>query len=500
MVDVILRQRHWAGLVIVGDPYQKIYGFRGATDECFDDAIHVPTHLFYLTHSFRFGDKIAEVANVFLRALHENVGVNGVRRGDSVRKSLPNRLEMALGSSGEVQLLEPGEIEGGGSGKYTVIFRKNISRSSLDHRRKTFIHAMWVALVGYALKYCISHNHLHHRIALNTARNFNKSQLFTLLRAAYQLFHEKKAANTGILVGYKSWLELTEHVEAEASEEGSYTTDSPGLGLVVGLEEYIKKKDFLHTIATCENMVTDKSDEADVILTTVHQAKGQEWDRVVVADDFGPSYGHRELLGAVRYYKEQIFMTYVAVTRAKKELIVGKGIAEWLASEMGAYRFYLSSLQGEVKCLDCCDRMADTRGEVVGDVQPRAEVVLIGYECLLPTGSFGAKITGPVAGSQLWLVDRKDAFICSLCVRWWGPRGLFARNAELAGTCSPLMLALYVRGTVSQSPQSGVSIGNLMERIPLSAGYKSVSKRETCKVLGWVAGLEDLIVKYRVPD
>lgn len=130
MADVILRQRPWAGLVVVGDPYQKIYGFRGATNECFDDSIHVPTHSFYLTHSFRFGDKIAEVANVFLRALHQNVGVNGVRREDSVRKSLPNRLEMALGSSKEVQLLEPGEIEDGGSGKYTVIFRKNISRSS----------------------------------------------------------------------------------------------------------------------------------------------------------------------------------------------------------------------------------------------------------------------------------------------------------------------------------------------------------------------------------
>lgn len=357
---------------------------------------------------------------------------------------------------------------------------------------------MLAALVEYALKYCISHSHLHHRIALNTAKNFNKSPLFTLLRAAYQLFHEKKAARTGILAGYKDWLELTEHVKAEASEEGSLTTDSPGLGLVVGLEEYIEKKDFLHTITTCENMVTDRSDEADVILVTAHQAKGQEWDRVVVADDFGPSYGHRELLGVVKYYEEEIFMTYVAVTRAKKELIVGSGIAAWLAGEMGAYRFYLSSLQGERKCLDCCYRMADTQDEIVGDVQPRAEAVLMGYECLLLTGSFGAKITGLVAENQLWLVDRKDAFICSLCVRWLGPGGLLTRNAELAGTCFQLMLALEVRCTVSQSSQSGVSIKSLSERLPLSVGYNALSKRETLKVLGWVAGLEDLIVKYRV--
>lgn len=359
---------------------------------------------------------------------------------------------------------------------------------------------MLAALVEYALKYCISHNHLNHRVALNTARNFNKSSLFTLLRAAYQLFHEKKVARTGVLAGYKNWLELTEHVKAEASEEGSWIPDSPGLGLVVGLEKYIEKKNFLHTIATCENMVTDRSDEADVILITAHQAKGQEWDRVVVADDFGPSYDHRELSGAVRYYEEEIFMTYVAVTRAKKELIVGRGIAAWLVGEMGAYRFYLGSLQGEGKCLDCCDRVADTQGGAVVDVQPRAGAVLIGYECLLLTGSFGAKITGPIAGDQLWLVDRKDSFMCSLCVRWWGPRGLLMRDAELARICSLLMLALDVRSTISQSPQSRVSIGNLTERTPLSVGYRSVSKEETCKVLGWVAGLEHLVAGYRVPE
>lgn len=126
MAEVILRQRPWTGLVVVGDPYQKIYGFRGATNECFDDVAHLPTHSFYLTHSFRFGDKIAEVANVLLRALRENVGVNGVRNEGSVKRSLSQKQVARL--SNEVQVLEPGEIQGGGSGKYTVIFRKNISK------------------------------------------------------------------------------------------------------------------------------------------------------------------------------------------------------------------------------------------------------------------------------------------------------------------------------------------------------------------------------------
>lgn len=148
MAEVILRQRPWTGLVVVGDPYQKIYGFRGATNECFDDVVHLPTHLFYLTHSFRFGDKIAEVANVLLRALRESVGVNGVRNEGSVKRSLSQKQEMSVARlSNEVQVLEPGEIQGGGSGKYTVVFRKNISKSSLRIPWQNF-HSYCVGSLG----------------------------------------------------------------------------------------------------------------------------------------------------------------------------------------------------------------------------------------------------------------------------------------------------------------------------------------------------------------
>lgn len=148
MAEVILRQRPWAGVIVVGDPYQKIYGFRGATNECFDDTTHLPTYPFYLTHSFRFGDKIAEVANVLLRALRENVGVNGVRNEGSVKRSLPREQEMSLVRLDEnVQVLKPGEIEDGGSGKYTVIFRKNISKSSPQLPWKNF-HSYCVGSLG----------------------------------------------------------------------------------------------------------------------------------------------------------------------------------------------------------------------------------------------------------------------------------------------------------------------------------------------------------------
>lgn len=343
-----------------------------------------------------------------------------------------------------------------------------------------------VALIEYALEYCISHSHLGHRIALHTARN-TKSTLFALLRTAYQLFHEGTAAKTGALTGYKTWQELKDHVGAENSEGGSGGTDSPGLGLVVGLEEHIAKKTFLKTIATCEKMVTDKTEKADVILITTHQAKGQEWDRVVVAEDFNPPYHFRGLLGKNKHWREEMFMTYVAVTRAKKELIVGKGIAAWLAGEMGAYRFYVSSLQGKERCPVCRDRVDPelSEGEIDGDLRSEREVVLMGYECLLPTGSFGVKLTEPMARSRVPFGDRKDVVICDLCVRRWYSKDELERNAELVGTF-PLMGILDECDAVGQVAQDGVSIGGLTERRPLSVGYRDISSVESDRVMKWV--------------
>ncbi|NWU44901.1 FBH1 helicase, partial [Hylia prasina] len=61
IVDVVQSQK--CGKILVGDPHQQIYTFRGAVNTLY----MVPhTHLYYLTQSFRFGPEIAYVGSTIL--------------------------------------------------------------------------------------------------------------------------------------------------------------------------------------------------------------------------------------------------------------------------------------------------------------------------------------------------------------------------------------------------------------------------------------------------
>ncbi|NXG57240.1 FBH1 helicase, partial [Hemiprocne comata] len=61
IVDVVRSQK--CGIILVGDPHQQIYTFRGAVNTLYS----VPhTHIYYLTQSFRFGPEIAYVGATIL--------------------------------------------------------------------------------------------------------------------------------------------------------------------------------------------------------------------------------------------------------------------------------------------------------------------------------------------------------------------------------------------------------------------------------------------------
>jgi len=78
--NIILSQS--CSKILVGDPHQQIYSWRGA--ENIMDQIHASQTL-YLTRSFRFGDQIASVANIILQELKsEKTAIIGLNENDHI--------------------------------------------------------------------------------------------------------------------------------------------------------------------------------------------------------------------------------------------------------------------------------------------------------------------------------------------------------------------------------------------------------------------------------
>lgn len=328
MASIILRQLQLGrSIIVVGDPYQKIYGFRGAGNDCFDDELYPPTRTCFLTHSFRFGDNIAGIANMLLRALKEPKQVHGVRRHDAVKLAPPT----SVLNNPRMPPLPPQKEP------FTIIFRKNIT------------------LISTAISFCLTHP--LHKMYLRLARSITKRTLFANLRAAHALLRYGTQANTGPLADWKNWDTLKEHVSA-ASKAGDDTPQI--LVLLVGLEEHLASESFLAHLANLERNVLgdDESDAADVVFTTAHQAKGLEWDRVQVAPDFGPDFKKRGRLCGSKYWREECGLLYVAVTRARKELLVASPITWYAAAEEGVVD--VSIAKEEVATCDVCGEQWDT--------------------------------------------------------------------------------------------------------------------------------------------
>jgi superfamily I DNA/RNA helicase len=86
MLDIILKQK--AKKIFVGDPHQRIYGFRGAIN-VFD---LVEGTQFYLTESFRFGPQIANIANLLLQLKDEDI----LLKGSEFRESIVGPLDKTM--------------------------------------------------------------------------------------------------------------------------------------------------------------------------------------------------------------------------------------------------------------------------------------------------------------------------------------------------------------------------------------------------------------------
>lgn len=243
-------------VVYVGDEHQQIYSFRGAINAM----QRMPGIELPLTQSFRWGPDVAEVANRVLA--HKSVPPKWAIRGTA---ALHTNLAQVDNSK-----------------KHARLYRANRD------------------LIGDALFL----EDMHHPTALVGDR-----KNFISLIASAKALHDgqMRGIKHRALANYDSWEELLEAVESDNDEDVSQ--DARQAVSVV--------RDYGARVDDLVGLLERTQDEASalVTLTTAHQAKGREWDQVIVCHDFD----HILERASTQEKRDMEYnLLYVAVTRAKR--------------------------------------------------------------------------------------------------------------------------------------------------------------------------------------
>jgi len=242
MNDVLKKQK--AQKIVVGDIFQKIYGFRGSVDGMsMSDG-----KLMTLSKSFRFGDEVAKVANSI-------IGEGRVRGCDV---------------NSEVCTEHPESYKG-----KTLLFRTNAA---------LFSKLTVLLSEGYTVN-----------------AEADTTEFRRLLESCLYLKRgEKRKVKHEDILPYEGWKELKLSIK-NGIVDGN-------IAIVCTL---IESGEYLAVLGAMDDIT--KSDNADVLLTTAHKAKGREWSEVVVENDF-PDYTKE----GVNPEERNLF--YVACTRAIDKL------------------------------------------------------------------------------------------------------------------------------------------------------------------------------------
>lgn len=262
----VLKKQH-SQIVLVGDKYQQIYGWRGAVNAM---EIFKTKNEATLTLSFRFGNSIAEAASKLLSSLGEEKTIRGN----------PN-ISSKLGcSTPEV-----------------ILCRTN------------------AGVIDYAIR-CLNSDIIPHILGGN-------GELVKLLSAVEKL---KRGEESDIpeFIGMTKWYDV---VSFSKSEEGA------SLKTLVRIVERYGEDKLLSALSKTNSSECD----AEIIISNVHRAKGRQWNKVVIVDDFGST----DISDSDN--KMEMQLVYVALTRAREEVQLPFSISSTLGIKQDFHVMALKS-------------------------------------------------------------------------------------------------------------------------------------------------------------
>jgi superfamily I DNA/RNA helicase len=137
-------------------------------------------------------------------------------------------------------------------------------------------------------------------------------QLARLAQAATDLLNGKRTSHPE-LYAFPNWAAVCKYAQEE-------TTGRDLLPLVNLIDTHGPER----IIAATQAMVNE--DQADIVASTTHKAKGREWDSVRAANDFFVPYPNDD--GEVSVSDGEAMIGYVAITRARE--VLDRGGLAWI--------------------------------------------------------------------------------------------------------------------------------------------------------------------------
>lgn len=267
MLDIIRRQPH--PVIAVGDPHQSIYKFRGAVNAM--QSFKATTEL-SITQSFRFGPKIARVANALLSIKGETDRVVGEGPTTALNWNSSRRPDVD---------------------SIAILSRTNAGL--FDHAVEALKSNKTFAFVG-------------------GVQSYNLNKLCDVRHIANSNFGDVRDPFLRSFKTYWQMQEYAEEVEDLELRRLIKTSEEHSDGIFDLVEQ-------IH-VKAIDNLT------ANIVLTTAHRAKGMTLDHVVMAEDFPDLVEDGEMVKDLDV--QEVNLAYVTATRAVKTLTLNQTTKEYL--------------------------------------------------------------------------------------------------------------------------------------------------------------------------
>ena len=307
----------------VGDDEQAIYSFRGANYRFFLNFQNdwSQSLIFNLEENYRSSANIIEAASAVIANNRYRAPKNLWTRNE--RGKLVKIIQ-AIGEENEANLIVQNIKQSLESGmkNIAVLYRTNAySRAIEEALIRNNIPYFIVGGVRFYARKEIKDIICALRLALNNNDSLSAERLEKLLgKRKFKDFMSKWPPKYQLATDLiAKFLEMTNYFDYLKNNYSNYLEREENIAELIRFSESKKLDDFLEKVSLAEP--ADKTDSKSIKLMTIHLAKGLEFEKVFLA---GASEGilPHTLSASELGIEEERRLMYVAMTRAKKELVI----------------------------------------------------------------------------------------------------------------------------------------------------------------------------------